>query len=153
MTVVSLRNKLAAFSDHWSPKIVGELNGQYVKLVKFQGEYVWHHHASEDEMFLVIAGQFDLHFREPLDEAGRDVGSAVRTNTVATSGPHSGPYVGQDRVVTLREGEFCIVPRGVEHKPVAEHECSVMLFEPAATRNTGNVDHAYTIEADSLHRI
>lgn len=121
MNPISLRAKLAAFSDHWSPKIVGELNGQYVKLVKFQGEYVWHHHANEDELFLVIAGQFDLHFR--------------------------------DKVVTLREGEFCIVPRGVEHKPVAEHECSVMLFEPAATRNTGNVDHTYTIEANALDRI
>ena len=121
MKSISLKAKLASFSDHWSPKIVGELNGQYVKLVKFQGEYVWHHHAHEDEMFLVIAGQFDLHFR--------------------------------DRVVTLREGEFCIVPRGVEHRPVAERECAVMLFEPATTRNTGNVDHAYTIEPEALPRI
>lgn len=121
MESVNIQSKLAAFSEHWSPKIVGELNGQYVKLVKFKGEYVWHHHAHEDELFLVVDGEFDLHFR--------------------------------DRVAKLRKGEFCIVPRGVEHKPVAEKECAVMLFEPAATRNTGNVDHRYTIEAESLERI
>jgi len=118
---VNLKSKLAVINETWSPKIVGELNGQYVKLVKFQGEYVWHHHASEDEMFLVVEGQFDLHFR--------------------------------DRIVTLKAGEFCIVPRGVEHKPVAETLCSVLLFEPASTRNTGNVDHQYTIEAEALDRI
>jgi mannose-6-phosphate isomerase-like protein (cupin superfamily) len=121
MQAINIKSKLATFSEHWSPKIVGELNGQCVKLVKFKGEYVWHHHANEDEMFLVIDGQFDLHFR--------------------------------DRVVTLKAGEFCIVPRGVEHKPVAKEECAVMLFEPATTRNTGNVDHKYTIEADALERI
>jgi mannose-6-phosphate isomerase-like protein (cupin superfamily) len=121
MQTISLKSKLATFTDHWSPKIVGELNGQYVKLVKFKGEYVWHQHANEDEMFLVIDGQIEIHFR--------------------------------DRVVTLKAGEFCIVPRGVEHKPVAAEEASVMLFEPAATRNTGNVDHQYTIEADALERI
>lgn len=121
MNAINVKQKLSTFTDTWSPKIVGELNGQYVKLVKFVGEYVWHHHAGEDEMFLVVEGQFDLHFR--------------------------------DRVVTLREGEFCIVPRGVEHKPVAKDLCSVMLLEPAATRNTGNVDHEYTIEAGDLERI
>ena len=121
MEAVSLKSKLATFAEHWSPKIVGELNGQYVKLVKFQGEYVWHHHAHEDEMFLVIDGQIEIHFR--------------------------------DRVVTLKAGEFCIVPRGVEHKPVAAREAAVLLFEPASTRNTGNVDHAYTIEAADLDRI
>ena len=120
MHTINLKSKLAAFTDHWSPKIVGELNGQYVKLVKFAGEYVWHHHANEDELFLVIEGQIEIHFR--------------------------------DRVVALKEGEFCIVPRGVEHKPVAAREASVMLFEPAATRNTGNVEHTYTIEADALER-
>ena len=135
MQGINVRSKLAAFSEHWSPKIVGELNGQYVKLVKFKGEYVWHHHANEDEMFLVIKGQFEMHYRESGD----------------SSGSHSGP--GRERVITLREGEFCIVPRGVEHKPVAAEECSVMLFEPAATRNTGNVTHAYTIEAGDLDRI
>jgi mannose-6-phosphate isomerase-like protein (cupin superfamily) len=121
MEAISLARKLASFDQHWVPKIVGELNGQYVKLVKFQGEYVWHQHASEDELFLVIAGQFDIHFR--------------------------------DRVVTLKENEFCIVPRGVEHKPVALEEASVLLFEPATTRNTGNVDHDHTIEATDLERI
>jgi len=121
MNAVNIRSKLGTFSEYWSPKIVGELNGQYVKLVKFQGEYVWHHHANEDEMFFVVDGEFDLHFR--------------------------------DRVVKLKAGEFCIVPRGVEHKPVALKACAVMLFEPAATRNTGNVDHKYTIEAEALERI
>lgn len=121
MQTVNLKAKLAAIKQHWSPKIVGELNGQYVKLVKFKGEYVWHHHANEDELFLVLEGRIEIHFR--------------------------------DRVVTLNEGEFCIVPRGVEHKPVAAQEASVLLFEPAATRNTGNVNHAYTIEPDALERI
>lgn len=118
---VSLAEKLASFSEHWVPKVVGELNGQYVKVVKFQGEYVWHLHANEDELFLVINGQIDIHFR--------------------------------DRVVSLSPGEFCIVPRGVEHRPVAADEASVLLFEPASTRNTGNVDHGYTIEASDLERI
>lgn len=118
---ISLAEKLASFDEHWVPKVVGELNGQLVKVVKFQGEYVWHHHANEDEMFLVIDGHIDIHFR--------------------------------DRVVALDVGEFCIVPRGVEHKPVAAAEASVLLFEPATTRNTGNVNHGYTIEADNLDRI
>lgn len=121
MTVVNLAQRLDSFSDHWVPKVVGELNGQFVKLVKFQGEYVWHSHATEDELFLVLRGSIDIHFR--------------------------------DGVRTLREGEFCIVPRGVEHKPSAREEASVLLFEPAGTRNTGNVDHAYTIEAADLERI
>jgi mannose-6-phosphate isomerase-like protein (cupin superfamily) len=121
MEVVNLARKLATFSEPWVPKVVGELNGQYVKVVKFAGEYVWHHHAEEDELFLVLEGHIDIHFR--------------------------------DRVVGLDAGEFCIVPRGVEHKPVAAHSASVLLFEPAATRNTGNVNHAYTIEAAELQRI
>ena len=121
MRAVNLADKLASFDETWAPKVVGELNGQYVKVVKFIGEYVWHQHAGEDEMFLVIDGEFDLHFR--------------------------------DRVVTLKPGEFCIVPRGVEHKPVAKKLCSVLLFEPASTRNTGNVDHQYTIEATNLQHI
>ncbi|MGD2111433.1 MAG: cupin domain-containing protein [Phycisphaerae bacterium] len=118
---INIAEKLAAFSQHWSPKVVGELNGQYVKLVKFQGEYVWHHHDHEDEMFLAIKGSFEIHFR--------------------------------DEVVTLNEGEFLIVPRGVEHKPVAPNEAHALLFEPVATRNTGDVDHEYTIEPGSLERI
>jgi mannose-6-phosphate isomerase-like protein (cupin superfamily) len=104
---VNLRDKLALFQSHWDPKIVGDLNGQQVKLVKFLGEFVWHHHEHEDEMFLVVDGSFVMEFR--------------------------------DRHVTLNEGEFLIVPRGVEHRPVAEHEVHVLLFEPATTLNTGNV--------------
>ncbi len=107
MEKVSLSDKLSRFSDHWNPRLVGELNGQHVKLVKFQGEFVWHHHEHEDELFLVIEGRFRMDFR--------------------------------DREVWLDEGEFLIVPRGVEHRPVAEREVSVLLFEPAGTVNTGNV--------------
>ncbi len=119
--VINLAAKLSSFRETWVPKIVGELNGQYVKLAKFEGEYVWHYHANEDELFLVIEGHIDIHFR--------------------------------DRIVPLDPGEFCIVPRGVEHKPVAAKLASVLLFEPATTRNTGNIDHQYTIEAHDLKRI
>ena len=118
---VNLAEKLASFSEHWVPKVVGELNGQYVKVVKFKGEYVWHRHADEDELFLVLRGRIRIELR--------------------------------DRTVTLEEGEFFIVPRGVEHKPVADDMAHVMLFEPAATWNTGNVQHEYTIEAGDLQRI
>ncbi len=118
---VNLAEKLASFSEHWVPKVVGELNGQYVKVVKFKGEYVWHRHADEDELFLVLRGRIRIELR--------------------------------DRTVTLEEGEFFIVPRGVEHKPAADETAHVMLFEPAATRNTGNVQHEYTIEAGDLQRI
>ena len=114
MEKVNLSEKLEQFSEPWSPKIVGELNGQLVKLVKFQGEFVWHHHDVEDEMFLVVRGSFDMHLR--------------------------------DRVVPIREGEFFIVPRGVEHKPVAVEEAHVLLFEPATTLNTGNVRSERTRE-------
>jgi len=107
MDKVNLLEKFSLFSEHWSPKIAGELNGQQVKLVKFEGEFVWHHHDNEDELFFVVKGRFEMHFR--------------------------------DKVVTLNEGEFLIVPRGVEHKPVAAKEVWVMLFEPATTLNTGNV--------------
>lgn len=116
---VNLDEKLALITEHWSPKVVGELNGQQVRLVKAQGEFVWHHHEREDELFLVLRGELAIHFR--------------------------------DRVVQLREGEFCIVPRGVEHKPVALREVCVLLLEPAATLNTGNVREARTREA--LERI
>ncbi|UCC79103.1 MAG: cupin domain-containing protein [Candidatus Zixiibacteriota bacterium] len=121
MQKINLKNKLNLFDDLWSPKIVGELNGQYVKLVKFQDEYVWHSHENEDELFLVIDGEMDLHFR--------------------------------DRTVKLNPGEFFIVPKKVEHKPAADEICSVLLFEPATTRNTGDVNHNYTIEPDDLERI
>ena len=121
LTKVNLARKLASFEETWVPKIVGELNGQYVKVVKFAGEYVWHQHADEDELFYVLEGRMLLHLR--------------------------------DGVLALEPGEFVIVPRGVEHKPVAEKEAHVLLFEPASTRNTGNVDSKFTIEAKDLPRI
>ena len=113
MDKVSLSEKLAQFSDHWKPKIVGELNGQQVKLVKFQGPFVWHHHDAEDELFLVLAGRFCMEFR--------------------------------DREVWLEAGEMLVVPRGVEHRPYAPEEVAVLLFEPAATLNTGNVISERTV--------
>lgn len=113
MEKINLRDKFALFSQPWSPKIVGELNGQYIKLVKFEGPFVWHHHADEDEMFLVVKGRFRIEFR--------------------------------DRHVWLEEGEFLIVPRGVEHRPVADEEAQVLLFEPASTLNTGNVRNERTL--------
>jgi mannose-6-phosphate isomerase-like protein (cupin superfamily) len=113
MEKVNLGKKLSLFSDHWSPKIVGELNGQQVKLVKFQGEFVWHKHDKEDELFLVVKGRFRMEFR--------------------------------DRHLWLEEGEFLIVPRGVEHRPVAESEAHVLLFEPASTLNTGDVRNERTL--------
>lgn len=109
---VNLLEKLALFDEHWSPKIVGELNGQHVKLVKLLGEFVWHHHDDEDEMFLVVEGRFRIEFR--------------------------------DHEVWVEEGEFIVVPRGVEHRPVAEEEVSVLLFEPTSTLNTGNVTDGLT---------
>ncbi len=111
---VVLERKLALFSDHWSPRIVAELNGQHVKVAKLKGEFVWHDHANEDEMFLVVKGSLRIEFR--------------------------------DKAVTLGPGEMVVVPRGVEHKPVAEEEVSVLLFEPASTVNTGAVREARTIE-------
>jgi mannose-6-phosphate isomerase-like protein (cupin superfamily) len=107
MDKVNLIEKFSIFSEHWSPKIVGELNGQHIKLVKFKGEFVWHHHDDEDEMFYVVKGNFNMEFR--------------------------------DKNVILNEGEFLIVPKGVEHRPVAAEEVWVMLFEPASILNTGNV--------------
>ena len=113
MPKVNLAEKLALFSAHWSPKIVAELNGQPVKLVKFRGEFIWHHHEHEDELFLVVRGSFAMHYR--------------------------------DRIVTLREGELIVVPRGVEHRPVAAEEVSVLLFEPATTVNTGSAGGDKTV--------
>jgi mannose-6-phosphate isomerase-like protein (cupin superfamily) len=106
MEKVIIQDKLNQFSDHWTPRIVGELNNQHVKLVKFQGEFVWHKHDHEDEMFYVLEGTFNMEFR--------------------------------DKIVPLNKGEFLIVPRGIEHRPVAEREVSVMLFEPSTTLNTGD---------------
>jgi mannose-6-phosphate isomerase-like protein (cupin superfamily) len=113
METVNLSQKLGLFQDYWSPKIVGELNDSYVKLVKFKGEFVWHHHDDEDELFLVVKGRFRLDF--------------------------------QDRAVWIEEGEFIIVPRGVEHRPVAEEEVHVLLLEPKSTLNTGNVENELTV--------
>ena len=112
MDKVNLSGKLALLKDHWSPRIVGELNGQLVKLVKFQGEFVWHHHEDEDELFLVVKGRFRMEFR--------------------------------DRHEWIEEGEFIVVPRGVEHRPVADEECWLLLFEPASTLNTGNLSNERT---------
>lgn len=114
-----LADKLAQFSAHWQPKIIGELNGQQVKLAKFQGAFDWHHHKNEDELFLVLRGRFRMELR--------------------------------DRTIELAEGEMLIVPRGVEHRPVADEECAVMLFEPASTLNTGNVRTEKTL--DQLERL
>ncbi|HEX5914022.1 MAG TPA: cupin domain-containing protein [Rubrobacter sp.] len=110
---VKIAEKLSLFDERWSPKVVGELNGQHIKLVKLLGEFVWHHHDEEDEMFLVIDGRIRMEFR--------------------------------DREVWIEEGEFIVVPCGVEHRPVAEEEASVMLFEPASTLNTGNVRDGMTV--------
>jgi len=104
---VSIVKKLALNSDYWVPRVVGELNNQYVKVAKFKGAYDWHHHANEDEMFLVIKGSFKLDLR--------------------------------DESIQVNEGEFIIVPRGVEHRPVADEEVHVLLFEPVSTLNTGNL--------------
>ncbi len=114
MDKVNLTEKLKLFSDHWHPRIVGELNGQYVKLAKVEGEFDWHQHADEDELFLVVAGSLTIKLR--------------------------------DRDVILGEGEFFIVPRGVEHKPVAENEAHVLLFEPKSTLNTGEERTNRTVE-------
>ncbi|MBA2705708.1 MAG: cupin domain-containing protein [Blastocatellia bacterium] len=124
MYKISLAQKFSLIDDYWNPRIVGELNGQYLKLVKFQGPFTWHHHDNEDEMFLVVQGRFRMEFREPQDE-------------VASSVP--------SKEIWLEQGEFCIVPRGVEHRPVAEQECQVLLFEPATTLNTGNVKNEFTV--------
>jgi len=122
MNKVNLLQKLSLINDHWNPRIIGELNGQYLKLVKFKGPFTWHHHETEDEMFLVVKGRFRMEFREAGD-----------------GGSQNGP-----REIWLEAGEFCIVPRGVEHRPVADEEAHVLLFEPAATLNTGNVENELT---------
>lgn len=114
MEKINLVEKFSLFKEQWSPKIVGELNGQMVKLVKFQGPFVWHHHDHEDELFYVVKGSFDMEF--------------------------------ENETVTINQGEFIIVPRGIEHRPNAKEECEVMLFEPAATLNTGNVENERTLK-------
>jgi mannose-6-phosphate isomerase-like protein (cupin superfamily) len=112
MEKINLAEKLAGITDYFNPRIAAELNGQHVKLVRFKGPFVWHHHEHEDEMFYVIRGSFDMHLR--------------------------------DRTITVNAGEFIVIPRGVEHRPEAKEEVEVMLFEPATTINTGNVDNELT---------
>jgi len=112
MEKVNVSEKLRQFSDHWNPRIIGELNGQHVKAVKLKGEFVWHHHDHEDELFFVVSGKLKMEFR--------------------------------DKTVEVNPGEFIIVPRKVEHKPVAEQEVALLLFEPASTLNTGNVENELT---------
>ncbi|MDX1991474.1 MAG: cupin domain-containing protein [bacterium] len=113
MDKVNIADKLAQFNNHWSPHIVGEINNFHVKLAKLQGEFMWHHHEHEDEMFLVVKGQLLMKFR--------------------------------DRDVYINEGEFIIVPHGVEHLPVAQEEVHIMLIEPAETLNTGNLENERTV--------
>ncbi len=114
MEKVNLFEKLGLFSDHWKPRVIGELNGQHLKLAKLKGEFVWHHHESEDELFLVISGTLGILLR--------------------------------DRTIHLEPGELFIVPKGVEHKPIAETEAQVLLLEPAGTLNTGDVRDHRTVE-------
>lgn len=113
MQSINLAEKLSTFSEHWSPKIVAELNGQHVKVAKLLGEFTWHFHEDEDELFWVIRGTLEMHLR--------------------------------DRVIELGPGEIFVVPRGVDHKPVAREEVEVVLFEPAGTLNTGNVTSGHTV--------
>ncbi len=114
MQKVNLNDKLSLFSDHWHPRIVGELNGQHVKLAKLKGEFIWHKHDDEDEMFFVISGQLKMVMR--------------------------------DETVVINPNEFYVVPKGVEHKPIAEEEVSVMLIEPASIKHTGDEKHELTKE-------
>jgi mannose-6-phosphate isomerase-like protein (cupin superfamily) len=111
---INLAEKFNLFAEHWSPKVIGELNGQQVKIAKVQGEFLWHHHEAEDELFLVIKGELTIEL------PGEDV--------------------------HLEEGEFLIVPRGVEHKPVAEQEAHILMLEPVGTLNTGNVQSERTVQ-------
>ena len=111
---VNVREKLGLFSEYWSPKVIGELNGQHIKVVKLHGEFVWHHHEEEDEMFMVLTGVLKMEFR--------------------------------DRTIEIKEGEFIIVPRKTEHRPVADDAVEILLFEPASTLNTGNVINERTKE-------
>ncbi len=113
MEKINLLQKFNLVTEYWSPKIVGELNDSYVKVVKLKGEFIWHHHEQEDELFLVVKGTLKIRFR--------------------------------DRDVLLQEGEFLVVPKGVEHLPVAEEEVHVLLLEPKSTLNTGNVRNERTI--------
>jgi len=116
MNKINLRQKFSSIDDHWNPRIAAELNGQYVKLVKFQGPFTWHHHETEDELFMVVKGRFRMEYRED----------------------------GVERRELVAAGELIVVPRGVEHRPVADDECEVLLFEPVSTLNTGNTENELT---------
>jgi len=118
MHKVNIAEKFAHITEYWKPYIGAELNGQYVKFDKLKGEFVFHHHENEDELFLVVKGRFRMDYR---DERGHE------------------------RRQWIEEGEFIVVPRGVEHRPVAEEECWILLFEPASTLNTGNVENERTV--------
>jgi mannose-6-phosphate isomerase-like protein (cupin superfamily) len=117
MNKINLAQKLSLFDDYWNPRIIGHLNGQYLKLVKFKGPFTWHHHDHEDELFFVVKGRFRMEYR---DESA------------------------QEHSIWIEEGEMITVPRGVEHRPVADEEAQVLLFEPASTLNTGNVENEFT---------
>jgi len=120
---INLVQKLSLFGDYWKPHIVAELNGQHVKLGKFKGPFSWHHHEAEDELFLVVKGRFRIDLREN----------------------------GHEREVWIEEGEMIVIPRGVEHRPFADEEAQVLLFEPASTLNTGNINNELTLR--DLNRI
>jgi len=115
MDVIDIAGKLASFEDTWNPRIVAELNGQQVKVTKLRGAFVWHHHEGEDELFWVVRGRLRMQLRDP-----------------------------EEREVEIGEGQILVVPRGVEHRPIAEEECHVVLFEPATTLNTGNLTNERT---------
>ena len=117
MNKLNLQQKFSLINDHWNPRIAGELKGQYIKLVKFQGPFTWHHHDHEDELFMVVHGRFRMDY---LDENKAE------------------------QQTWIEEGELIIVPRGVDHRPFAEEECQVLLFEPASTLNTGDTENEFT---------
>ena len=117
MNKINLEQKLSLINDHWNPHIAGDLNGQYVKLVKFKGPFTWHHHENEDELFMVVKGRFRMDY---LDDNSKE------------------------QQVWIETGEMIIVPRMQEHRPFAEEECHVLLFEPATTLNTGTVENEFT---------
>ena len=115
MEKITLVSKLAEISEYWDPKIIAELNGQHVKLAKIKGEFIWHHHEQEDELFLMLEGRMTMHLR--------------------------------DGVVELEAGDCFLVPKGVEHKPEATEEAHILMFEPAGTLNTGNIENEHTRSA------
>jgi mannose-6-phosphate isomerase-like protein (cupin superfamily) len=135
MNKINLTQKLSLFNDYWKPHIIGELNGQLVKLVKFKGPFTWHHHELEDELFLVVKGRFRMEFRDS------DAGSRADHKSDL-----AGEKANHEREVWIAEGEMIIVPRGREHCPVADEECHILLFEPASTLNTGNIENELTVK-------